>query len=89
MNIWRLTPICGPDKRCAAYAAPVAIGAVMQGGSVAQVVTSHLAGFSAGDWVLGLNGWQDYALSDGSGVTVLGSDLADPSWAPGILGGPG
>ena len=58
------------------YAAPVAVGGVMEGGTVAQVVTSHVDGFSAGDRVLCYNGWQDYAVSDGKGVTLL-----DPSMA--------
>ena len=71
------------------YAAPVAVGAVMEGGTVAQVVTSHVGGFNAGDWVLSYNGWQDYALSDGKGATPLGTDPAHPSWALGILGMPG
>ncbi len=71
------------------YAAPVAIGAVMQGGTVAQVVTSRVAAFAPGDWVLSFNGWQDYALSDGTGVTALGRDPQHPTWALGILGMPG
>ena len=71
------------------YAAPVAVGAVMEGGTVAQVVTSHVKGFTAGDWVLCFNGWQDYALSDGTGVTLLDAGMAHPSWALGILGMPG
>ena len=71
------------------YAAPVAVGAVMEGGTVAQVVTSHVKGFAAGDWVLSFNGWQDYALSDGTGVTLLDAGMAHPSWALGILGMPG
>jgi NADPH-dependent curcumin reductase CurA len=71
------------------YAAPVAIGAVMVGGTVAQVVTSNLTGFAPGDFVLSYNGWQDYALSDGGGVTNLGATPAHPSWALGILGMPG
>ena len=71
------------------YSAPVAVGAVMEGGTVAQVMASHLKGFAVGDWVLCFNGWQDYALSDGAGVTVLDPELAHPSWALGILGMPG
>ncbi|MDO9525503.1 MAG: NADP-dependent oxidoreductase [Gemmobacter sp.] len=71
------------------YAAPVAVGAVMEGGTVAQVVTSHVDGFEPGDWVLSFSGWQDYALSDGQGVTALGRDPAHPSWALGIMGMPG
>ena len=71
------------------YAAPVEIGGVMVGGTVARVITSNLAGFAPGDWVLSFNGWQDYALSDGAGVTNLGQSPAHPSWALGILGMPG
>ena len=71
------------------YAAPVAVDAVMEGGTVAQVVASHLAGFSVGDRVLCFNGWQDYALSDGTGVTLLDAGMTHPSWALGILGMPG
>ena len=57
------------------YAAPVEIGGVMVGGTVAQVVESNLEGFDAGDYVLSFNGWQDYALSDGAGVNLLGKEL--------------
>ncbi|WP_417255435.1 NADP-dependent oxidoreductase [Celeribacter halophilus] len=71
------------------YAAPVEIGGVMQGGTVAQVVVSNLEGFELGDYVLSLSGWQDYALSDGVGVTNLGKSPAHPSWALGIMGMPG
>ena len=71
------------------YAPPVELGAVMVGGTVAQVVESHLQGYAVGDWVLSYCGWQDYALSDGAGVTNLGPAPANPSWALGVLGMPG
>lgn len=71
------------------YADPVEIGDVMIGGTVAQVVTSHVDGFASGDWVLSFNGWQDYALSDGAGVTKLDQSPEHLSWALGILGMPG
>lgn len=71
------------------YAAPVEIGAVMVGGTVARVVSSQVKGFTAGDWVLSFNGWQDYAVSDGQGVTNLGQSPQHPSWALGIMGMPG
>jgi len=79
----------GRMSDAASYAAAVEIGDVMVGGTVAQVVTSHVDGFAAGDFVLSFNGWQDYALSDGTGVTNLGTAPAHPSWALGILGMPG
>jgi len=71
------------------YAPPVEIGEVMVGGTVAQVVTSNVDGFQSGDWVLSFSGWQDYALSDGAGVTKLDQSPTHLSWALGILGMPG
>ncbi len=55
------------------YSPPVAIGAVMVGGTVSRVVTSQHDDFQPGDWVLGYSGWQDYELSDGSGLVKLGT----------------
>lgn len=71
------------------YAAPVEIGGVMVGGTVAEVITSDVAGFEAGDWVVGFGGWQDYALSDGTAVINMGKAPQNPSWALGVLGMPG
>ncbi|MDH2436306.1 NADP-dependent oxidoreductase [Pokkaliibacter sp. MBI-7] len=71
------------------YAAPVQLGEVMVGGAVSRVVESQHPGFAAGDWVLGYTGWQDYALSDGQGLTKLNPALAPVSYALGILGMPG
>jgi NADPH-dependent curcumin reductase CurA len=71
------------------YAQPVEIGDPMVGGTVARVVKSNLQGFTEGDWVLSFNGWQDYALSDGTMVTNMGKTPEAPSWALGALGMPG
>ena len=71
------------------YAAPVALGGTMVGGTIAAVVQSDIAGFTPGDQVLSFNGWQDYAVSDGAGVTSLGPQPQNPSWALGVLGMPG
>jgi Putative NADP-dependent oxidoreductases len=71
------------------YSPPVELGAVMVGGTVSRVETSHHPDFKEGEWVLGYSGWQDYDLSDGSGLVRLGDDPAHPSWALGILGMPG
>ncbi len=62
------------------YAPPVEIGAVMVGGTVAQVGESELDGFAAGDWVLSFNGWQDYALSEGQAeIHKSGRNCAVPT----------
>ncbi|SOH93576.1 hypothetical protein SAMN06273572_102253 [Monaibacterium marinum] len=71
------------------YAAPVEVGEVMIGGTVAQVISSDVAGFEEGDWVVAFGGWQDYALSDGTGVINMGKSPENPSWALGVFGMPG
>jgi NADPH-dependent curcumin reductase CurA len=68
------------------YREPAAIGAPMVGGAVAGVVTSDVQGFTKGDWVLSFNGWHDYAVSDGVGVSNMGTDPTHPSRALGIIG---
>ena len=71
------------------YAKTVDIGEVMVGGTVGQVVESNLDGYSPGDFILGANGWQDYAISDGVGVRKLDPAQAPISTAVGVLGMPG
>ena len=71
------------------YAAHVEIGEVMVGGTVSRVETSEHADYKAGDLVLSYSGWQDYALSDGKGLTKLDAKLGKPSYALGVLGMPG
>ncbi len=71
------------------YATPVAIGEVMTGGAITEVVASNLDGFEAGDNVVSRSGWQDYAVSDGTDATNLGKSLSNPTWYLGILGMPG
>ncbi len=79
----------GRMSEAPSYAPPVKIGEVMVGGTVAQVELSKLDGFKKGEWVLSANGWQDYAISNGDGVTSLGTDPEHPSWALGVTGMPG
>ena len=71
------------------YAAPVAIGDVMVGGTVSRVEASRHGDFKVGERVLGYTGWQDYAVSDGKGLTALRPDDPHPSRALGVLGMPG
>ena len=71
------------------YAEPLAIGDVMLGGTVAQVVASNLDGFEVGDIVVSQSGWQDYSVSDGDGVFKLNNDMPNPSYGLGVLGMPG
>ncbi|MDC8756545.1 NADP-dependent oxidoreductase [Janthinobacterium fluminis] len=68
------------------YAAPVELGAVMVGATVSRVEASRHPDYAPGDLVLGYSGWQDYALSDGEGLSKLAADMAQPSAALGVLG---
>jgi NADPH-dependent curcumin reductase CurA len=71
------------------YAAPVAIGAVMGGETVARVERSRHPGFHEGDRVLAPGGWQEYCVSPGQRLTQLPREIASPSHALGVLGMPG
>lgn len=70
------------------YAPPVNLGEVMVGGTVSRVVSSRHPKFKQGDLVVSFSGWQDYALSDGRDLMLLG-DMPRPSLALGVLGMPG
>ena len=71
------------------YAAPVAIGGVMTGGAVGEVVRSEAPGLAEGDLVEGMFGWQEYALCTRGSARVLPASPYPPSYALGILGMPG
>lgn len=71
------------------YAAPVALGDVMVGATVARVAASRHPDWQAGDLALAYGGWQDYALSDGRDLSRLDPAMAHPSLALGVLGMPG
>jgi len=73
----------------ASYAAPAPLDAPMLGATVSRVEQSRHPDYQAGDWVLAYSGWQDYALSDGTGLTSLGAKPQNPSYALGIMGMPG
>ncbi|MEN9658302.1 MAG: hypothetical protein RL571_1767 [Pseudomonadota bacterium] len=70
------------------YAAPVEVGAVMVGGTLSRVEGSQHSDYAVGDLVVNFGGWQDYSISDGTGLQKLGA-LASPSHALGVLGMPG
>ena len=71
------------------YAPAVALGDVMVGSTVSRVEVSHHPDFQVGQRVVGYAGWQDYALSDGTGLMPLYPDDPHPSRALGVLGMPG
>ncbi len=66
-----------------------ALGTVMVGGTVSEVVASNNPAFPKGDVVLGFNGWQAYAVAKGAGLRKLDRKAAPLSTALGVLGMPG
>jgi NADPH-dependent curcumin reductase CurA len=71
------------------YIAPVGIGDVMRAGAVGRVMASQNPGFAVGDHVVGMFGMQEYALSDGKGITKVDPKLASLPVYLGTLGMPG
>lgn len=62
------------------YAARVELGQVMVGGTVGEVIASRHRNFAAGDKVLGMQGWQRYAVSDGKGLMKLSPGIPETAW---------
>jgi len=71
------------------YAPSVAIGAVMVGQTVGEVVESRHAGFKKGDKVLTGTGWQLYGVARGKELTLIDASRVPASYYLGILGMPG
>ena len=71
------------------YAEPVPIGGVMEGGTVSLVERSNHPGYAAGDIVVGRMGWQEYGVSDGTGMRKVDPATKPLSYALGVLGMPG
>ena len=71
------------------YARPLAIGEVMTGGTVARVVESKDPELETGDTVVGMLGWQEYAVAQGRELRRIDPGLAPVSTALGVLGMPG
>lgn len=71
------------------YTPPFHLGETITGGSVGKVIASNLEKFQIGNYVLNFQGWCEYFVSDGKGLTVV-----DPSTFPiqsylGVAGMPG
>jgi NADPH-dependent curcumin reductase CurA len=71
------------------YATPVAVGDVMCGHTVSQVVESANPAFQTGDFVTGYDGWQQYGVSNGKELRKLDPHAVPISTAIGVLGMPG
>lgn len=71
------------------YIEPVKIGDVMRGRGVGRVIASNNSDFAIGDYVAGMFGIQEYALSEGKGLTPVDLRLAALPVYLGALGMPG
>lgn len=69
------------------YSTPVGIGEVMRSFSAGEVVASRHPQYREGDRVMGMLGWQDFAVSDGSAITRKVEETDLPlSLSLGVLG---
>ncbi|WP_370246584.1 NADP-dependent oxidoreductase [Nocardioides sp.] len=82
----------GRMSEAKSYAAPVPLGGVMVGATVAEVVASRSDRRAVGDLVLAYSGWQSHDVVDARATRVLDPAVWDglsPSLALGVLGMPG
>lgn len=79
----------GRMNDAASYARSVAIGEVMTGQTISQVIASNSAEFSEGDFVLSNNGWQTHAVAEPASLYRLDPRQAPISTGVGVLGMPG
>jgi NADPH-dependent curcumin reductase len=71
------------------YAPSQPLGEVMIGGTVAEVIESKNTRFTAGDFVVGMAGWQEYQVTDGAGLREIDVSVIPASAYLGSVGMPG
>ena len=71
------------------YVPPFQLNQPLEGGCVGRVVESKNEQFKVGDFVLGMLGWREHFISQGSGITRIDPDLAPIPAYLGTLGMPG
>lgn len=71
------------------YAAPQALGEVMIGGTVGEIVESKNSKFAVGDKVVGMLGWSEMGVSDGALLRKLDTTYIPLSAYLGAVGMPG
>ena len=79
----------GRMEETKSYAESQKIGETMIGGTVGVVEASNNPGFAAGDTVVGMLGWQEYGLSDGSQLMKVDTRAVPMSAYLGAVGMPG
>lgn len=79
----------GRMSEAESYAPPMALGDVMIGAGVGQVVESRDSAFAVGDFAGGMFGWREFAVAHKEELRKVDPALAPISTALGILGMPG
>lgn len=79
----------GRMSEAESYADPLALGDVLVGGTVCEVLESRSDQRRVGDLVLSYSGWQSHAVADARHTRKLADDGNPPSTALGVLGMPG
>jgi NADPH-dependent curcumin reductase len=79
----------GRMEESKSYAAPQPLDQVMIGGTVAEVIESKNPKYQVGDMVVGMAGWQQYQVTDGSMLRKIDASVISPSAYLGSVGMPG
>ena len=79
----------GRMNKAKSYVPSFQVGEVLQAGVVGEVIASSNKDYAEGDFVTGMLGWENYSLSDGTGLHKVPQGPAPLSYHLGILGMPG
>jgi len=79
----------GRMNKAKSYVPSFQVGEVLQAGVVGEVIASSNKNYGEGDFVTGMLGWENYSLSDGTGLHKVPKGPAPLSYHLGILGMPG
>ena len=79
----------GRMNKAKSYVPSFQVGEVLQAGVVGEVIASSNKDYAEGDFVTGMLGWENYSLSDGTGLHKVPKGPAPLSYHLGILGMPG
>jgi NADPH-dependent curcumin reductase CurA len=71
------------------YAAPQPLNETMIGGTVGEVVESKNPKFAVGEWVVGMFGWSEIGISDGTLLRKVDTTVIPASAYLGVVGMPG
>ncbi|MGH8878892.1 MAG: NADP-dependent oxidoreductase [Stackebrandtia sp.] len=86
-NTWMsVDPYMRQGMRGVPYLPPLAVGDVLYGAAVGEVVDSRAASVPVGVTVTHFAGWREHAVVDAASVTVVNPAIAPPETYLGVLG---